>query len=208
MTLIKRLFFNSLLGAAAVLCAQDASATAERDVDDPSPDHQFAFLRIHQSDPEPHRTCDLIVKETGKILLRVAQSDADSDRLGSEVLWSPDSKRFALFTTYNHFGAELAVYLRSGDTFRKVTLPDIDAPDFPERLKRGHEWKWTGINSASAKRWRGNGTLVVRTESTLHAINSSLVLTSRRTTLLGFNKSGRATILKSNQKVSAHDDGD
>ena len=138
-------------------------------------------------------------------MLRAAESDDGKDRLDTKILWSADSKRFALFATYNHFVAELSVYSRTGDTFRELKLPALSVPEFPERLQRGHDWKWTEINSASANGWQRDGTLVVRTESTLQAINSSRVLTSRRTAVLGFGKPGKVTLLKSTRRVTAHD---
>ncbi len=205
-----RILFASwvFLACAMPLCGQEVSPADEQSVDDPSPNQRFAFLRIHHPDPDPQRTCDLIEKASGKVLLRVVQSDEGQDRLGVQVLWSPDSERFALLTTYNHFGAELSMYLRTGGTFRKLTLPNISEPEIPNRIKHSRQWKWTGIGSASADHWEKDGTLTVSTQSTLQSLNSSRVLTSRRTVVLGISKSGKVSILKSRRKVTAHDEND
>jgi hypothetical protein len=125
---------------ATTLPLDPLTGTTEKSVDSPSPDGKFAFLAIHQPDQEPQKTYEMIEKNSGKVLLRVAESDEGKDRLGAEVLWSADSKRFALCATYNHFGEELSVYLRKGDAFRKIKL-SLPEADIPDRRKPAHHWK-------------------------------------------------------------------
>ena len=194
------------------LCGQEVAVTADDDassVNDPSPDGRFAFLRARQSvEGDFQKTCDLIEKASKKVLLRVGASDVGSNRFDVSVRWSPDSTRFALFASYNHFGSDLTVYLRTGSTFRQVKLPNISEPDVPGKLKRGYEWKQTNIGDKSSNGWRKDGTLPVRTTSYLYAINSKWVIISERNVVLGFSRSGKVIVLKSRQRVFRCDQDD
>lgn len=200
----------TILLCATSLCAQEAADDEDAPhVGDPSPNGRFAFLRSRQLvEGESQKSCGLIEKTTGKVLLRVAESDVGGNRFDVSVQWSPDSTRFALFTSYNHFGSELSVFLRTGNTFRKLKLPDISEPDVPERLKRGHEWKETNIGDTSSDGWQKDGTLPVRVVGFLHAINSKRVILSERRVVLGISKAGKVTILKSKQQVRKGDEDD
>lgn len=204
------LFPCALLLCAASLCGQNAADDEDAPkVGDPSPDGQFAFLRSQQSvRDDVQKTCDLIKKASGEVLLRVAESDVGGKWLGVEVLWSPDSKRFALLTSYNHFGSELSVFLRAGDTFRRLKLPDISEPEVPAKLVRGHEWKRTNFGDSSSDGWRKDGTLPVRTASDLYAINSKWVIISERNVVLGISKADKVMILRSRRKVYKCDEND
>ena len=201
------LFF--LAASVLSLHAQTPAADDGPIIDNASPDGRYAFLtKAQPAEPngETPKTCYLIEKATGKVLHRVADSDAGSSRLGVTALWSPDSKRFALAVTFNHFGAELVLYVRQGEAFHEVEVPDISVPDIPDRLKQGKsDWKWTGMNDQKAKEWRKDGSLLVECASTLQRINSDVHLTAERTVVLGFSaKSKRAKILQSEQKTVRH----
>jgi hypothetical protein len=86
-----------------------------------------------------------------------------------------------------------AVYFRSGDTFREIVLPEAKIPD--RLYKPG---KSGAINSANAVRWEKNGSLVVEIESMVDGNEGSV--TATRTVVLGFDRSGKARILKSTIK--------
>jgi hypothetical protein len=68
----------------------------------------------------------LIEKESGKKLQRI--DDAEMP-VSWNVLWAPDSNGFALTTNVvGHPKLEgSVVYFRSGETFRKIELPETDA---------------------------------------------------------------------------------
>ena len=94
-----------------------------------SPDGKFAFvLSFGEKDAFENRLqiLDLIEKESGKKLQRI--DDAEIPVLWN-VLWAPDSNGFALRTkVVGHPRLEDAVvYFRSGETFRKIELPESDA---------------------------------------------------------------------------------
>ena len=94
-----------------------------------SPDGKFAFvLSFGEKDAFENRLqiLDLIEKESGKKLQRI--DDAEMPVLWN-VLWAPDSNGFALRTkVVGHPRLEdTYVYFRSGETFRKIELPESDA---------------------------------------------------------------------------------
>ena len=94
-----------------------------------SPDGKFAFVSsFGEKDAFENRPqiLDLIEKESGKKLQRI--DDAEMPVLWN-VLWAPDSNGFALRTkVVGHPRLEdTYVYFRSGETFRKVELPEPDA---------------------------------------------------------------------------------
>jgi hypothetical protein len=94
-----------------------------------SPDGKFAFvLSFGEKDAFENRPqiLDLIEKESGKKLQRI--DDAEMPVLWN-VLWAPDSNGFTLRTkVVAHPRLEdTYVYFRSGETFRKIELPESDA---------------------------------------------------------------------------------
>ena len=204
----KSLIVLQILAAFAnPICAQETEGKTERTVESPSPDGKFAFLAASQPDQEPKRRYDLIEKDSERVLLRVAESEEEKDRLTTAVLWSPDSKRFALTFSVVRLGNEVSVYFRTGETFREIKLPELPEAEVPERTKGGkHAWKWSAINSARAMRWQKDGSLVVEIESELVGGGSSM--SAKRTVVIGFDKSDAAKIVKSTQKVSSHIEAD
>jgi len=94
-----------------------------------SPDGKFAFvLSFSEKDAFENRLqiLDLIEKKSGKKLQRI--DDAEMPVFWN-VLWAPNSNGFALTTkVVGHPRLEDAVvYFRSGETFRKIELPESDA---------------------------------------------------------------------------------
>jgi len=94
-----------------------------------SPDGKFAFIpSFGEKDAFENRPqiLDLIEKESGKKLQRI--DDAEMP-VSWNVLWAPDSNGFALRTkVVAHPRLEdTYVYFRSGETFRKIELPESDA---------------------------------------------------------------------------------
>jgi len=94
-----------------------------------SPDGKFAFvLSFGPKDSFENRPqiIDLIEKKSGKKLQHV--DDADMPVFWN-VLWAPDSNGFALKTKVEGHPRLVGsdVYFRSGETFRKIELPENDA---------------------------------------------------------------------------------
>jgi hypothetical protein len=200
--------FGFLLVSAIALVAEEPVASptpaeepAEVEIESPSPDGRFSFLSSFTPD---ERTLDLIEKKSQKVLLRVAESEQDSNRLDTEVLWAPDSKRFALMISVSRRSADVAVYGRSGDTFREIKLPELPDPIIPDKLDRDKDHFWHVSESGWAKpvRWQKNGSLVVDIQTTIDGNDN--FAEAIRTVVLGFDKSGKAKILKSTQKVRSH----
>ena len=192
--------FTLVVAMACCIGAQENSEETEKTVEYPSPDGRFAF--VFTRPPEGRKTVDLIEKGTGKVLERIVESDEDfGDRLSADVLWTPDSKRFAITYMLNRRGEEISVYFRSGDTFREIKLPELPRAEIPVNSGEG---KITNVDSTRATQWEKNGSLVVETETV--KIRADDVMTATRTIVLGFDKHGRARILKSTQKVTTEKD--
>ena len=187
-----------LFGLASPLFGQGTEKTTES----PSPDGEFAFLDT--SAPE-QRTLDLIEKKSEKVLLRLAESEEGRNRLVWKVLWTPDSKRFALRYSVIRQTGEVAVYFRTGDTFREVKLPDVPDTVVPDRLKRGkHLEHEAAINSAGVIGWQPDGSLAVEFVSMVDGAGGSA--TATRSVLFGFTPAGKAKILKSTIKYKVEKD--
>ncbi len=93
-----------------------------------SPDGKFAFvLSFGEKDAFENRPqiLDLIEKESGKKLQRIDEADMP---VVWKVLWAPDSNAFALKTNLVWHPSQqgVEVYFRSGETFRKIELPNLD----------------------------------------------------------------------------------
>lgn len=173
----------------------------------PSPDGKFAF-RYEKAEPKEEtddeiEVLSLIDPASGKVLLKVAESDPDlgpSARFEMEVLWKPDSKAFAVTATFTKRGSTLLVFLQKGTEFRAVKLPDLEV-EIPDKAKQGKTFaKTTQINSQTARRWQKDGSLVVDVETQEDGGYGSIKAT--RTVVLGFDKTGRARVLKSSVKFA------
>jgi len=184
------------------VCDGETEGEAKQTIESPSPDGQFAFRYTAESEASG-KTFDLIGRQSGKALARVAESGVDpgpSERFHMTVLWRPDSKAFALTAKLWKRGSYVAVYLRDGANFREVNLPELLA-DIPDKVKKGKKFPHiVELNSQSATRWRKDGSLVVEIENIQDGDGSTI--TANRTTVLGFTPTGQAKVLKSTIKFA------
>lgn len=198
MRIAARAFFGFVILAALAypVGAEEAEGETKKTIEAPSPDGQFAFL--HTVGPE-HKTFDLIEKKSGKVLLRAVDSeDGIGNRLSADVLWAPDSKRFAITYMIVRLGTGVSVYFRTGDTFREIKLPELEA-NIPDRLKRGKTFGHiAALNSTNATRWLKDGSLEVEVVYMIDGESGSI--TATRTVVLGFDRSDKVTIRKSTTK--------
>ena len=93
-----------------------------------SPDGKFAFVpSFSEQDSSGDRLqiIDLIEKKSGKKLQRIDEADMP---VVWKVLWAPNSNAFALKTNLVWHPSQqgVEVYFRSGETFRKIELPNLD----------------------------------------------------------------------------------
>ncbi len=95
---------------------------------------------------------DLIEKVREKVLLRVAESGEDGNRWSTEVLWAPDSKRFALMHTTERRSSAVSVYFREGDSFREIALPTLPEATIPPNIDGDKDQDAFGLPGIS---WRG-----------------------------------------------------
>ena len=185
--------------APPIVAEEEANAEQEKEIESPSPDGRLAFLSTFSTE---QRTLDLIEKESEKVLLRVAESEEGSNRLSTEALWASDSKRFALMISIYRRSAYVSVYLQQGDTFHEVKLPNIPEARIPKKLEndKKHFWHVASSDWAKPVEWRKDGSLVVESETTIDGNGNTA--TATRTTVIGFDRSGKARIVSSTQKVT------
>ena len=183
--------------------AWSADSGAKKKIEAPSPDGRFAFR--YQEEPKAYV---LIDRKSGKVIKRVADSNDDigpSARFSMEVLWKPDSERFALTGTFWKRGSEVSVFVRDGATFRAVKIPELLA-EIPDKVKGDKHYPHiTEMNSQSAKRWLKDGLLEVEIETVQDGGNGGAIQ-ANRTVILGFGKGGEAKILKSTTKYTRPDE--
>jgi hypothetical protein len=197
----------SLVASAAAVCAQEPIASpsvfagdTKENIDWPSPDGKFAFLTAYGEDLH---TIDLIDKKSEKKLQRIGEED--SRQTYWHVLWAPDSNRFALMTRLGHPIRGVDVYSRSAETFRKIELPAPPEANIPERLKHGEKFpQFASLNWQEANEWKKDGSLVVTIDTMIDGEGSSI--TATRTVVLGFDRAGKARIVKSTIKYKTETD--
>jgi len=197
------LCFVSLAAFTATVCAGEPGASAgdtNEKIVWPSPDGKFACLTIYGEDLH---TIDLIDRKSGRKLQGIGEEE--SSQAYWQLLWAPDSNRFALMTRLGHPIQGVDVYVRSGETFRKIELPDLPAADIPEKLKHGKQFPHVAsLNWQAAKAWKKDGSLVVSIDTMIDGAGSSI--TATRTVVLGFDPAGKARIVTSTIKYETQTD--
>jgi hypothetical protein len=187
--------------ASSTPSVSDTEDDKTKEVKFPSPDGKFALLIGHGEDQQ---NIDLIEKKTEKVLQRIADDDMPSVRYS--VLWAPDSKRFALMTRAGHPNQGVSVYLLKGDKFQETNIPDLRV-EIPARIRAGKDHPHVASNNwHEAEKWNKDGSLLLTIDNTIDGAGHTASAT--RTVLLGFDKSGKAKILKSTVKYESRSDGD
>jgi hypothetical protein len=178
------------------VCAQQAAPVEQ--IDWPSPDGKFAFVAAYGEDLH---TIDLVDKPSAKKLQRIGEED--SSQASWHVLWAKDSRRFALMTRLGHPIQGVDVFFRSGDTFRKIDLPDLPEANIPDKLRRGRKFPHVASqNWQEATAWQKDGSLVVTIDTMIDGGDGGS-LTATRTVMLAFDAAGRARIVKSTIRYKA-----
>ena len=209
--MIGRLLIALLLVASPnVVRAEETDDTPKKKIEFPSPDGKFAFRYSGSKSEEEKQTYDLIDKATRKVVTKVAESDPDggpSMRFTMEkVLWRADSKAFAVAAFLWKRATSLIVFVRDGSTFREIELPDLSI-EIPEKARKGKDFPhMVELDSATAKRWQKDGSLLVEIETIVDGGADGSTLTANRTVVLGFDHSAKAKILKSTVKFAVEKD--
>jgi hypothetical protein len=187
-----------------LLRAEETDETPKKKIEFPSPDGRFAFRYSGSKSEDEVQTYNLIDKASRKVVTKVAESDPDagpSMRFTMEkVLWRADSKAFAVIAFLWKRGSALIVFERDGSAFREIELPDLSI-EIPEKAKKGKDFPHiVELDSAKAKRWQSDGSLLVEIETIVDGEGPTL--TANRTVVLGFDHSAKAKILKSTVKFA------
>jgi len=179
----------------------DSEDDTTKEVDFPSPNGKFAFLIGHG---EYQQTIDLIDKKTDKVLQHI--DDMDMSSVTYRVLWAPDSKRFALMTRAGHPNQDVIVYFLKGDKFQKIEIPELTA-EIPAKIRAGKDHPHVAANNwQEAEKWNKDGSLLLTIDNMIDGAGHTA--SAKRTVLLGFDKSGKAKILKSTVKYESRNDED
>lgn len=166
----------------------------------PSPDGRFAFRETFDKD---RGTLDLVEKASGNLVCHVLDSSDNGPRLKGDVLWAPDSKRFALSSSEVRLSWSVSIFVREGDAFREVELPTLTDPEIPakyEKDERLHHWGEIGV--WRPVRWQRDGSLEICGKTTRDG-NANWV-TSERTVILAPDKAGKWRIIHSKDRVTSH----
>lgn len=100
----------------------------------------------------------------------------------------------------------VSVYAKSDDTFHEIKLPELPEAKIPEKLKHGKKFPHiAGLDWQEAKEWNSDGSLVVNIDTMIDGGDDGS-LRATRTVVLGFDKSGKARIVKSTIKYAAEKD--
>ena len=187
------------LTASATPSVSNTQGYTTKEADFPSPDGKFVFLVGHG---EYQQRIDLIDKKTEKVLQHIADDDMSS--VSYKVLWSPDSKRFALMTRAGHPNQDVTVYLLKDDKFQEIKIPDLTV-EIPARIRAGKEHPHVANNNwQEAEQWNKDGSLLLTVDNTIDGAGHTASAT--RTVLLGFDKLGKSKILKSTVKYESRND--
>jgi len=207
MTHIRKILIVLLIltSRAGLVSAEETDASPKKKIEFPSPDGKFAFRYSGDKSEDEVQTYDLIDKASRKVVTKVAESDPDagpSMRFTMEkVLWRADSKAFAVIAFLWKRGSALIVFERDGSAFREIELPDLSI-EIPEKAKHGKNFPHVvELDSAKAKRWQKDGSLVVEIETIQDGGGDGATITANRTVVLGFDR-GKAKILKSTTKFA------
>jgi len=90
-------------------------------------------------------------------------------------------------------------------TYQKIELPELPAADIPEKLKHGKKFPHVAsLNWQEAREWKKDGSLVVSIDTMIDGAGSSI--TATRTVVVGFDRTGKARIVKSTIKYETETD--
>lgn len=127
-----------------------------------SPDGKYAFLTSQtekDSFENQVQMIDLIDKKSGKTLQRIDEADM---RVFWNVHWAPDSNAFALKTklVWHPSQQGVEVYFRSGETFRKIELANLDEGYTKKEVVWAPDSKRFALNYTISW-WRGYETVAL-----------------------------------------------
>ena len=185
--------------ASSTPSVSDTEDDTTKEVKFPSPDGKFALLIGHGEDQQ---NIDLIEKKTEKVLQRIADDEMPLSKLqrslgtGFETIRAHDES--------GHPNQGVSVYLLKGDKFQETNIPDLSV-EIPAKIRAGKDHPHVASNNwHEAEKWNKDGSLLLTIDNTIDGAGHTASAT--RTVLLGFDKSGKAKILKSTVKYESRSD--
>ena len=178
------------IGLATAVAALAQESGAQKRPAFVSPDGRFG-IRIEKTadaDGITMRRVDLVDTKSGA-KLRELDTVGDQYASGIRLLWSPDSRRFALVTPSRR-GDWTNVWALMGENFEQVDLPEIPSLD----MKRDHFAK-TVWAPYSAVRWTGPDVLLMDIAAEDDEGNSAKMRVA-----LHFGSDNRASVKRVGQK--------
>ena len=190
-------FFAFTLGAFATEPSPQDEASA-----DPSaprfisPDGRYGLLVTETDAESQNDRVEVIELATKRSLVVLSDPEAVGDRASDARLdWSEDSQRVAAYTGGRR-GGTTQIFVREGDGFAEVKLPDL--PDLPDPEKpspafaKKHKFKflkWINTGSVEFVRWLKSGDVEVQAFNEIETvgngifraqINATVVIDSKR----------------------------
>lgn len=147
-----------LIGISALAVNLYSRSWADDETRFPSPDGKFAMLlSVHEGGVK----IQLIEVSSGKVVLGLADSGQPHAKR-CELLWSPDSQRFAFYEAH-HRGGDTNVYFRNESEFTESPLPELGGCATATEKK---ELKGKGVHKfieadTAPKEWLKSGALVL-----------------------------------------------
>ena len=124
--------------------------------------------------------------------------------MSSGDTWLADSKCVGLMARAGHTKQDVTVYFLTGDKFQEIKIPDLTV-EIPEKIRAGKEHPHVANNNwQQAEKWNRDGSLLLTIDNVIDGVGHTASAT--RTVLLGFDKSGKAKILKSTVKYESRND--
>ena len=168
---------------------------ADDQIKDTSPDGKFAMLLTQPE--EGGVKIQLIEVSSRKAVLDLAEIGHFGPHAEDwEILWAPDSKRFAFYEP-NRRGGDTTVYLRNESGFTESPLPELDDCATAAQKK---ELKAKGLNKSIEndtvpKEWLKSGALVVVNDQGWQT-NGGPLRGCTQTVTIGFDAKHKASVVR------------
>ncbi len=169
---MKHLFIAPLMLVAAALHAEPPALSTPANAGIASPDGKFKVVRHSLNEVDKGKPVYTVVETTsGKVLWSASDDFADPARPEDKILWSPDSKRFAIGTRVSVRRISLFILGWNGKTFveqwkESGKLEEMAGAKALEELQKSEEAKDVALgrcvsDESFPERWIDASSLIV-----------------------------------------------